>query len=88
MLNGAILTSPTCQPAAARPDELDAELIRQVDLVIDAGACAGGLPSTVVAVTANGAIEVRRPGAVATSELARLIGYTPRLRVPSTGAKR
>ncbi len=83
-VGGGLITATSANlaglPAAARPDELDPELVRLVDLVIDAGACTGGLPSTVVAVTPNGAVEVRRPGAVATSELARLIGYTPRVK--------
>ena len=91
-LAGGLITATSANfgghPAAARPDELHQDLIRQVDVIIDAGPCAGGLPSTVVAVTANGGVEVRRPGAVATSEVARLIGYTPRVRSPSSGVKR
>lgn len=91
-LAGGVITATSAnlggRPAAARTDELDPELVRQVDLVIDAGPCQGGLPSTVVAVTASGALEVRRPGAVAASELARLVGYTPRLRTAGAGARR
>jgi len=90
-LAGGLITATSAnfggRPAAARPDELDPELLRQVDVVIDAGACSGGLPSTVVAATQSGAVEVRRPGAVATSELARLIGYTPRVKSPTSASK-
>lgn len=50
--------SPTCA------DHVLASLDGRIDLVLDGGACAAGVESTIAAVRANGAIDVLRPGPV------------------------
>ncbi len=65
---GAPLTATSAnisgRPATADPAVVAAELGTRIDLLVDAGTTAGGLPSTIVDVTGN---EVRliRAGAIA-----------------------
>jgi L-threonylcarbamoyladenylate synthase len=47
------------QPATADPDEVERTLGTVVDLLIDAGRTPGGLPSTIVDVTADPPLLVR-----------------------------
>lgn len=51
-------------PPARHPDEVEAALADSVDLLLDAGATPGGVPSTIVDFTASPPIVVR-PGAFA-----------------------
>jgi L-threonylcarbamoyladenylate synthase len=48
-----------------------ASLDGRIDAVIDGGACVAGVESTIVAVRANGAIDVLRPGPLVLGEIAR-----------------
>lgn len=57
-------------PAAARPEELDRELTRQVLVLSEKPWPAGGRPSTVVRCLGTDLIEVLRHGAVADEDLA------------------
>ncbi len=50
--------SPTCA------DHVLASLDGRIDLVLDGGPCAAGVESTIVAVRADGAIDVLRPGPI------------------------
>ncbi len=58
-------------PPAARPDELDPELVRLSHaLVVDAAPWpAGGLPSTLVSVAEAGAVRILRAGAISVEEI-------------------
>ncbi|MBI2835991.1 MAG: threonylcarbamoyl-AMP synthase [Acidobacteria bacterium] len=49
----------SAEPAASSADEVDETLGSAVDLILDAGATRGGLPSTIVDVTGDGARLVR-----------------------------
>ena len=64
------------RPPVARVSELDGALVAGVDAVLDAGACPGGAPSTIVAV-ASGRVVVLRAGAVPAAALADVLGYAP-----------
>lgn len=59
------------------------ELGERVALILDGGPCAVGLESTIVAVDAEGAATLLRPGAIARDEIAALIGP---LAEPASGA--
>jgi L-threonylcarbamoyladenylate synthase len=56
------------EPPPTRIDQLSAELVARVDLVLDGGATPGGLPSTVVSAL-GGAPELVRSGAVPFAEV-------------------
>jgi L-threonylcarbamoyladenylate synthase len=77
---GGLITSTSAnlagQPPAARPQALAPELVAGVDLVLDAGDCPGGQPSTVVGWRA-GRVVVLRQGALSQSALAETLGYEP-----------
>jgi len=64
--SGAV--SPTC--AAHVADSLGSA----VDLVLDGGACARGIESTIVALRAGGAWSLLRPGPVARDQIATVLG--------------
>jgi len=51
------------EPAASRADEISGALAAHIDLLLDAGAVTGGLPSTIVEIATTGPRLVR-PGAV------------------------
>jgi L-threonylcarbamoyladenylate synthase len=55
-----------------RADEVDREFGDEVDLILDAGACPGGQPSTIVDLSHSSARLVRA-GAVPVSELAEIV---------------
>jgi L-threonylcarbamoyladenylate synthase len=57
--------SPTCAAHVL------ASLDGRIDLVLDGGACAAGVESTIVAVRADGSIEELRPGPLAIGERAK-----------------
>jgi L-threonylcarbamoyladenylate synthase len=71
-LAGGLVTATSAnlagEPPARTPAELDARLLEGVDAWLDGGACAGGLPSTVVGLR-NGQLVVFREGAVAKAQL-------------------
>jgi len=78
--SGGVITATSANlagaPPAMRAEEIDAELLQSVDVLLDAGATPGGFPSTVVAVR-DGRVQVLRDGAIARSRLAELLGYPP-----------
>jgi L-threonylcarbamoyladenylate synthase len=68
--------NPSGQPAPSRFAEIDARILEGVDLAIDGGAL-GGLPSTVVDLTAldsDGSWSVLREGAVSADRLGAALG--------------
>jgi L-threonylcarbamoyladenylate synthase len=71
---GGPLVSTSANPSGglppARVEELDPELLREVDCVLDVGPTPGGQPSTVVGIDA-GAVRILRPGAVPAAEVTR-----------------
>jgi L-threonylcarbamoyladenylate synthase len=60
------------QPPLTRAQEVDRELGQEVDLILDAGPCPGGLPSTIVDTTVQPPRLVR-PGAVPAGALAEVV---------------
>src|SRR5579863_6547332 len=54
-----------------------ASLGTNVDLIIDGGACAQGLESTIVALRADGCWQLLRPGPIAGAEIAAVLGADP-----------
>ncbi|MCB2079925.1 MAG: threonylcarbamoyl-AMP synthase [Novosphingobium sp.] len=54
-----------------------ASLGSNVDLILDAGACAEGIESTIVAVRGDGSWQVLRPGPVTGEQLAAVLGSSP-----------
>ncbi len=63
----------TGEPAARVPEELIASVGGSLALVLDDGPVRGGVASTVVAVTADGAWSVMREGALSTVEIAHAV---------------
>jgi L-threonylcarbamoyladenylate synthase len=60
----------SAMPAAADPQELDPELLRgTAGIFCEGPAPAGGLPSTIVDLTADGTVRVLRAGAVSEARL-------------------
>ena len=57
-----------------RAAHVAASLGDRVDLVLDGGACAAGLESTIVALRDGGSWQVLRPGPVAAAQIAAVIG--------------
>jgi L-threonylcarbamoyladenylate synthase len=70
--------SPTCASHVA------ASLGGRVDLVLDGGACAAGLESTIVVLRDGGGWQVLRPGPVTAAQIAAVIGPEPDV-TPSAG---
>lgn len=76
------LDLPVAAPSANRsgfispttPDHVRASLDGRIDALIEAGACRAGVESTIVAVRADGAIEVLRPGPLDLGETSRGTG--------------
>jgi L-threonylcarbamoyladenylate synthase len=64
--SGAV--SPTCA------DHVAASLGGKVDLILDGGACAAGIESTIVALRSDGTWQVLRPGPIGEAELAQVLG--------------
>jgi len=62
------------QPEAHSAAEVRAQLGNSVDFVVDTPARAGGVPSTVVDCTDEGAVRILRPGAVTREELEAALG--------------
>jgi len=67
--SGAV--SPTCAAHVAD------SLAGRIGLVIDGGACAAGLESTIVALRADGGWQVLRPGPIGREELVAVLGSEP-----------
>lgn len=51
-----------------------ASLAGNIDLILDGGACAEGLESTIVALRANGRWQLLRPGPIAIADIAAILG--------------
>lgn len=76
------LPCPLAAPSANRSggvsptqaDHVRASLEGRIDAVVDGGACARGLESTIVALRADGTWQLLRPGPVAERELIELLG--------------
>ena len=86
---GHPITGTSANRAGRRPLVRAAEVAREfgdgVDLILDAGPCPGGLPSTIVDVTTSSPRLVRA-GAIPPAELAEIM---PELgRIPATGGAR
>jgi len=64
--SGAV--SPTCA------DHVATSLGDKVDLILDGGACAAGIESTIVALRGDGTWQVLRPGPIGEAELAQVLG--------------
>jgi L-threonylcarbamoyladenylate synthase len=64
--------NPPGEPAPTSVDQIAPRIIDAVDLVVDAGACPGGVESTVVDVTSG--LEVLREGAIPSASIARATG--------------
>jgi L-threonylcarbamoyladenylate synthase len=84
---GFPLTGTSANRAGSRPliraDEVAREFGDHLDLIMEAGPCPGGLPSTIVDVT-NFPPRLVRAGAIAAAELAEIM---PELeRIPARGA--
>ncbi len=54
------------------PGELSQELISGIDVLLDGGVCAGGLPSTIVSILKPD-IEILREGAISSKEILSLL---------------
>lgn len=54
-----------------------ASLAGRIDLVLDGGACAAGLESTIVALRGDGSWQQLRPGPVTSAQIAALLGPEP-----------
>ncbi len=65
--NRSMGVSPT------RADHVLKTLNGRVDMVLDGGACSGGIESTVVALCEDGAIRVLRPGLISREDLERVL---------------
>ncbi|SDB42228.1 L-threonylcarbamoyladenylate synthase [Desulfonatronum thiosulfatophilum] len=66
----ATSANPGGEPAAGRPQDLDPALVEKVDMVVDLPPYpAGGLPSTVVQILADGRLKIFREGAVTSKQL-------------------
>lgn len=74
----------TGERAPRQADEVAAELVAQVDLLLDGGACPVGVPSTVLDLTTDPPC-VRRAGAVPVAILRRVEGLQ-RLGEPASGS--
>jgi L-threonylcarbamoyladenylate synthase len=64
--SGAV--SPTCA------DHVATSLGGKVDLILDGGACAAGIESTIVALRRDGTWQLLRPGPIGEAELAQVLG--------------
>jgi L-threonylcarbamoyladenylate synthase len=92
----AALGEPVVAPSANRFGRISptsaadvwAELGDRIDLILDGGACAVGVESTVVSLEPSGGLMLLRPGLVATAQLAPVVGSPVGVSaaVPSGGA--
>jgi L-threonylcarbamoyladenylate synthase len=81
-ITGTSANRAGCRPGI-RADEVAREFGDHLDLILEAGPCPGGLPSTIVDVTTSPSRLVRA-GAIPTAELAEIM---PELeRIPARGA--
>ena len=81
-ITGTSANRAGCRPGI-RADEVAREFGDHLDLILEAGPCPGGLPSTIVDVT-NSPARLVRAGAIPPAELAEII---PELeRIPARGA--
>ena len=80
-ITGTSANRAGCRPCV-RAAEVAREFGEQLDLILDAGPCPGGLPSTIVDVT-KASPRLVRDGAIPAAELAEIM---PELgRIPATG---
>lgn len=79
-LCGGIITATSAnlagKPPPAHPDEVDEAVLNACSAVLDAGACPGGAPSTVLGLR-EGLVVLLRPGAITAAQLAAVLGYEP-----------
>jgi L-threonylcarbamoyladenylate synthase len=76
---GPLATTSANRSGEANPvtaQEVLAQLDGKVDLILDGGACPGGVPSTVVDCT-GADIRILRQGAIGEAEIRRVIGQKP-----------
>ena len=75
---GLPLAAPSANRSGAvsptTADHVAASLAGRVDLVLDAGPCAAGIESTIVALRENGGWQVLRPGPVTQARLSAILG--------------
>ncbi len=75
--SGAV--SPTCAAHVA------ASLGAKVDLILDGGACAAGIESTIVALREGGGWQVLRPGPVTGGQISAILGGAGEVLTPDGG---
>ena len=75
---GLPLAAPSANRSGAvsptRADHVAASLGAKVDLILDGGACAAGLESTIVALREDGRWQVLRPGPIEEARISALLG--------------
>jgi len=78
---GLPLAAPSANRSGAvsptRADHVAASLGERVDLILDGGACAAGLESTIVALRGAGTWQVLRPGPLPESRISAILGSSP-----------
>ena len=78
---GLALAAPSANRSGAvsptRAEHVAASLGERVDLILDGGACAAGLESTIVALRPDGTWQVLRPGPLPESGISAILGRSP-----------
>ena len=78
--SGLALAAPSANRSGAvsptTPDHVIASLGGRVPLVLDGGACAAGIESTIVALRNDGGWQVLRPGPITEARIAEVLGQT------------
>ncbi len=65
-------------------EDVRAELEGRIELILDGGRCEVGLESTVLALAANGALTLLRPGGIALAEIEQTVGVAPQSAAATT----
>jgi L-threonylcarbamoyladenylate synthase len=83
---GGLITASSANVSGQAPitsvHQLAPELANQVDCILDAGECAGELPSTVIGLDdLENTICIYRAGAISCERLADILGYIPQMRI-------
>jgi L-threonylcarbamoyladenylate synthase len=78
---GLLLAAPSANRSGGvsptRAEHVAASLRGKVDLILDGGACAAGLESTIVALRNDGTWQLLRPGPISTAQIAQRLGREP-----------
>jgi len=86
--SGLALAAPSANRSGAvsptRAEHVAASLGGRIPVVLDGGACAAGIESTIVALRADGGWQVLRPGPITAAEIAAVLGREADL-APSGG---